>query len=104
MKFRFDKKARILTYDELNKMFEDALHEQGFMSDDQIKKMFEQYKWSKEHTWYFQNPFKRDPKNWQELKDILLEEFLAKDLDSKPINYNFYNGDEWEETDEDPVE
>ena len=63
--------------------------------------MFEQYTSSKEHNYRFESPFNKDPKSWEELKDILLDEYLAKDLvDNKKVYY----GDQWEEVeDEDPI-
>lgn len=94
-------KSKELTMEDVNKMYEDAIHKDGFPTDEQIQKMFEQYNFSKEHNYRFKNPFNKDPKSWQELKDILLDEYLAKDLvDNKKVYY----GDEWEETeDEDPI-
>lgn len=94
-------KSKLFTYDELNSWYEDQLHKQGFPTDEQIQKMFEQYNLSKEHNYMFENPFPTEPKSWQELKDTLLDEYLAKDLvDNKKVYY----GDEWEETeDEDPI-
>ena len=94
-------KSKELTMEDVNKMYEDAIHKDGFPTDEQIKTMFEQYTSSKEHNYRFENPFNKDPKSWEELKDILLDEYLAKDLvDNKKVYY----GDEWEETeDEDPI-
>lgn len=94
-------KSKELTIEDVNKMYEDGIHKDGFPTDEQIQKMFEQYNFSKEHNYRFENPFKQDPKSWQELKDILLDDYLAKDLvDNKKVYY----GDEWEETeDEDPI-
>ena len=94
-------KSKELTMEDVNKMYENAIHKDGFPTDEQIKTMFEQYTSSKEHNYRFENPFNKDPKSWQELKDILLDEYLAKDLvDNKKVYY----GDEWEETeDEDPI-
>lgn len=94
-------KSKELTMENVNKMYEDAIHKDGFPTDEQIKTMFEQYTSSKEHNYRFENPFNKDPKSWEELKDILLDEYLAKDLvDNKKVYY----GDEWEETeDEDPI-
>lgn len=94
-------KSKELTMENVNKMYEDAIHKDGFPTDEQIKIMFEQYTSSKEHNYMFENPFNKDPKSWEELKDILLDEYLAKDLvDNKKVYY----GDEWEETeDEDPI-
>jgi len=94
-------KSKELTMEDVNKMYEEAIHKDGFPTDEQIKTMFEQYTSSKEHNYRFENPFNKDPKSWEELKDILLDEYLAKDLvDNKKVYY----GDEWEETeDEDPI-
>lgn len=94
-------KSKELTMEDINKIYEDGIHKDGFPTDEQIQKMFEQYNFSKEHNYRFENPFNKDPKSWQELKDILLDEYLAKDLvDNKKVYY----GDEWEETeDEDPI-
>ena len=94
-------KSKELTMEDVNKIYEDAIHKDGFPTDEQIKTMFEQYTSSKEHNYRFENPFNKDPKSWEELKDILLDEYLAKNLvDNKKVYY----GDEWEETeDEDPI-
>lgn len=94
-------KSKELTMEDVNKIYEDGIHKDGFPTDEQIQKMFEQYNFSKEHNYRFENPFNKDPKSWQELKDILLDDYLAKDLvDNKKVYY----GDEWEETeDEDPI-
>lgn len=94
-------KSKALTMEDVNKMYEEAIHKDGFPTDEQIKTMFEQYTFSKEHNYTFENPFPTEPKSWEELKDILLNEYLAKDLvDNKKVYY----GDEWEEIeDEDPI-
>lgn len=94
-------KSKELTMEDANKMYEEAIHKDGFPTDEQIKTMFEQYTSSKEHNYMFENPFPTEPKSWQELKDILLDEYLAKDLvDNKKVYY----GDQWEEVeDEDPI-
>ena len=94
-------KSKELTMEDVNKMYEDGIHKDGFPTDEQIQKMFEQYNFSKEHNYRFENPFNKDPKSWEELKDILLDEYLAKDLvDNKKVYY----GDQWEEVeDEDPI-
>lgn len=93
-------KSKELTMEDVNKMYEEAIHKDGFPTDEQIQKMFEQYTFSKEHNYMFESPFKQDPKSWQELKDILLDEYLAKDLVD---NNKVYYGDEWEETEDEDL-
>lgn len=92
-----NKKASLLTYSELSKWHD-------FPSEEQLKKEYEQFLFSKEHDYNFQNPYKRFPKSFEDFKQIKVEEWKDSQNTTQKNNTIKYVGDGWEETDEDPIE
>lgn len=98
-------KSKLFTYDELNSWYENELHKQGFPSDEELKKEYDEYVKKIEQINYNQNAnLHEDPVDFDYYKKMRLQNFSNKNVGDKPMPKKWHLNDEWIETDDDPIE
>ena len=98
-------KSKLFTFDELNSWYENELRKQGFPSDEELKKEYDEYVKKIEQINYNQNAnLHEDPVDFDYYKKMRLQNFSNKNVGDKPMPKKWHLDDEWVETDDDPIE
>ena len=98
-------KSKILTYDELNDWYEQELRKQGFPSDEELHKEYDNYVKKVEQINYNQNAnLHEDPISFETYKQNRITNFVNRNIVPKSEPRKWHLDDEWIETDDDPIE
>ena len=93
-----------ILYDELNRWYEEQLRKQGFPTDEELHKEYDEYVKKIEDINYSQNAnLHEDPVDFDYYKKMRLQNFSNKNIGDKPMHKKWHLNDEWIETDDDPI-
>ena len=97
-------KSKLLTYDELDKWYEEQLQKQGFPTDEELHKEYDEYVKKIEQINNSQNAnLHEDPVDFDFYKTLRLQNFSNKNVGDKPTPRKWNLDDEWIDTDDDPI-
>lgn len=98
-------KSKLFTFDELNSWYENELQKQGFPSDEELHKEYDEYVKKIEQINNSQNAnLHEDPVSFESYKESRIRNFSNKNVGDKPTPRKWHLDDEWINTDDDPIE